>query len=87
MRHYKIRPTKQYRKDYKRILKSRYDIQKLETIIDHLASGDVLPAHYRDHALRGIMQGSRECHIGPDWLLRYKKNEDHLILPSSHQHR
>ena len=46
---------------------------------------DDIPLHekHRDHALKGIWKGYRECHITPDWLLVYKKtnkNELQLIL-------
>lgn len=80
MRRYGIVATSQYKKDYKLLLKSGYEIRKLESVIDRLASGDILPDHYRDHPLRGMLQGTRECHIGPDWLLRYAKDDDRLIL-------
>ena len=80
MKKYGIVATKRYKKDYKRLLKSGCDIQKLENIIDRLASGEILPDHYRDHALQGMLQGTRECHIGPDWLLRYAKDKNRLIL-------
>ena len=28
-----------------------------------------------DHALKGDFIGKRECHINPDWLLIYKREE------------
>lgn len=80
MKKYRIQPTKGYRKDYKRLLKSGIDIEKLEKAIDLLASGNPLPDRYRDHPLKGASKGARECHIGPDWLLMYTKEEDALIL-------
>lgn len=39
-----------------------------------------LEPHYRDHALVGRLQGFRECHIRPDWLLVYMLEEDVLTL-------
>ncbi len=80
MKQYDIVPTKHYKKDYKRLLKSGFDIGKLENTIRLLGAGEMLPDRYRDHVLKGSLQGTRECHIGPDWLLRYAKNEDTLIL-------
>ena len=38
----------------------------------------MLEAIYRDHALIGNYYGARECHIKPDLLLIYEK-EDSLI--------
>ncbi len=80
MKKYGIVATKRYRKDYKRLLKSGADILKLERVIDALAADGALPASSFDHSLRGGLAGSRECHIGPDWLLRYAKDKDRLLL-------
>ena len=61
-----------FKKDYKRIKKRGYDVRLLEQTIAILASGNPLPAAYRDHALSGAYSGCRECHIAPDWLLVYE---------------
>lgn len=90
MSHYTVIATKQYKKDYKRLLKAGFNIEKLEEIIDRLATNETLDQRHHDHALKGIMQNTRECHIGPDWLLRYAKNGKDLILflisTGSHRH-
>lgn len=77
---YRVFPTRSYKKDYKRLRKSGYDLEKLNAVVDLLASSDVLPPQFRDHALHGVFAGSRECHIGPDWLLRYMIDNRRLIL-------
>lgn len=64
----------------RRLQRSGFDLRKLESAIDILASGEALPERYSDHALRGALAGSRECHIGPGWLLRYAKDDDVLLL-------
>ncbi|MBI1812596.1 type II toxin-antitoxin system YafQ family toxin [Candidatus Peregrinibacteria bacterium] len=89
MKRYHVTATKRYKKDYKRIRKSGFDMEKLENVIDRLASGLPLNGGRRDHALRGAMQGTRACHIAPDWLLRYgiDGNELILILVSTGTHR
>lgn len=56
------------------------DISKLETVIEILSSGEVLPEKYLDHALGGNYNGYRECHIEPDWLLIYKIENETLTL-------
>ena len=56
------------------------DISKLETVLDILLSGNELPDKYKDHQLKGEMQEFRECHIEPDWLLVYRKEDKELIL-------
>ena len=43
--------------------------QKIEKIVDVLASGEKLPLNYRDHLLHGEYDGYRECHIHRDLLL------------------
>jgi mRNA interferase YafQ len=53
---------------------------KLERVISLLAQGKLVPASFCDHALKGQLQGARECHIGPDWLLVYAKDEDCILL-------
>lgn len=34
-----------------------------------------LPARYKDHKLTGAMSDLRECHLGFDMLMTYKRNE------------
>ena len=75
-----IRSTKTYRKQYRKLAKSGYDMTTLGAAIDRLASGELLPQQFHDHPLRGDFAGSRECHIGSDWLLRYSKDGKMLIL-------
>lgn len=67
-------------KRFKTDKKRGKDISKLETVLDILLSGEELPDKYKDHQLKGGMQGFRECHIEPDWLLIYRKEEKELIL-------
>ena len=80
MRKYDVIATKRYKKDYRCLRRSSVDIGKLEYVIDQLACGEILADRYRDHALKGELKGTRACHIGPDWLLRYKKESDQLLL-------
>ena len=69
---YTVKPTSQFKKDYKLAMKRGLDISLLEDIIAKLALGESLPEKNRDHALSGNWNGYRECHILPDWLLIYK---------------
>ena len=73
-----LRKTSQFKKDYKKIIKQGVDIAIIDKIIVKICSGEVLEAIYRDHALIGNYYGARECHIKPDLLLIYEK-EDSLI--------
>ena len=77
---YTVKPTSQFKKDYKLAMKRGLDISLLEDIIAKLALGESLPEKNRDHALSGHWNGYRECHILPDWLLIYKLEDNVLIL-------
>jgi mRNA interferase YafQ len=76
----KIEYTNQYSKDLKSIRKRDLPESELNNVIKILAENLTLPVKYRDHALKGKYSGYRECHIRPDWLLVYKKDNDRLIL-------
>ena len=77
---YTVKPTSQFKKDYKLAMKRGLDISLLEDLIAKLAVGESLPEKNRDHALSGNWNGYRECHILPDWLLIYKLEDNILIL-------
>jgi len=77
---YEVKRTAQFKKDYNLAKKRGQNIGLLNDIILKLADDQVLPDKNRDHALTGDWLGFRECHISPDWLLIYKKEEDILVL-------
>ena len=77
---YEVRFTNQFKKDIKLAQKQGKDIEKLFSVVDILASGEPRPAKFRDHDLTGDYKGCRECHIEPDWLLIYEKDNGLLIL-------
>ena len=72
--------TTAFKKSYKLMKKRGYDLSLLDTVVDLLAREESLPARYRDHELKGKLAGFRECHIKPDWLLVYLKENDRLVL-------
>ena len=76
-----IIPTKQFKKDLKRIAKdSTKDLNKLNKIVNLLAEQKQLPKEHKDHQLKGKLRNYRECHIEPDWLLIYQAQNDILVL-------
>ena len=77
---YTIKPTAQFRKDYKLAIKRSLKIDLLEDVVAALAMGETLPEKHKDHALSGNWVGHRECHILPDWLLVYRIEDDVLVL-------
>ena len=80
---YRIRATARFRKDYKQMRKRGLEMARLNEVIALLASGSQLDEKYHDHALSGNYEGHRECHITPDWLLAYYKEDDILVLTLS----
>ncbi|MBO5242310.1 MAG: type II toxin-antitoxin system YafQ family toxin [Lachnospiraceae bacterium] len=83
MTKYIIKPTTQFKKDYKLALRQHRKIELLDDVIKKLASGEILPAKYKDHPLSGNWSKHRECHIEPDWLLIYHIDKDILVLTLS----
>lgn len=75
---YEIVLANSFKKDAKSI--SKKDLEATIQILDKLANGEVLEKKYKDHKLKGVFKGFRECHIKPDLLLIYKKLDDLLIL-------
>ncbi len=77
---YSIVASTRYKRDIKKLRKSGFKLMKLEGAIETLARGERLPERYKDHELKGDLQGIRGCHMAPDWLLLYKKEEGTLLL-------
>ena len=75
-----VKYTSRFKKDYKRLQKRGYNMDKLLDVIDILREGRELPPEYKDHPLRGDYVGHRDCHIEPDWVLIYYKNATTLVL-------
>ncbi len=69
-----------FRKELKRAERRGLNPLEVEAVIDLLRTGNPLPPKYRDHFLHGEYEGFRECHINPDWLLVYRKDNNRLIL-------
>lgn len=80
---YIVKPTSQFRKDYKLALKRGLNLTLLEDVVAALAMGKKLPEKHKDHGLSGNWSGHRECHILPDWLLIYRMEDNVLVLTLS----
>lgn len=73
-----FKPTSRFKRQYKKL--STDDKQSAKAVIDTLLSGESLEIRHKDHKLTGQYEGYRECHIKPNLLLIYKKEERVLIL-------
>jgi mRNA interferase YafQ len=78
--------TTQFKKDVKRAGKRGKDLTELKAVLDLLIEGKSLPPEYKDHPLRGIFTGSRDCHIQPDWILIYTLVENHVRFERTGTH-
>ncbi|MEC9347284.1 MAG: type II toxin-antitoxin system YafQ family toxin [Pseudomonadota bacterium] len=63
--------TGAFRKDWERLSRSgRHDMRRLKEAMLLLIASDGQPGpEWRDHALKGEWTGTRECHVGGDFLL------------------
>jgi mRNA interferase YafQ len=80
---YELRATSQYRRDRKLAKKRGLDMDLLDNVIQQLIEGKTLDVKFFDHALTGEYAGLRECHIQPDWLLVYAKDNAQLVLTAT----
>lgn len=80
MKKYDIKTTKKFEKDLKLAVKRGLDVEKLLSIVFLLSEGEPLPDRCRDHILKGNYKGYHECHIEPNWLLIYDKQETIKII-------
>ena len=66
----------QYKKDLKLARKRNLPENELNEVVFNLANDIPLAAKYHDHELTSNFRGFRECHIRPDWLLLYTKEDN-----------
>lgn len=75
-----------FKRDAKRVAKRGKDMAKLREILQLLIDGEILPARYKDHPLKGEWVGWRDAHIEPDWLLIYRVAGNELRLARTGTH-
>jgi mRNA interferase YafQ len=73
---YSVESTGAYKRDIKRLKKRCYAMSLLDDVVTRLAAGEALEPSFRDHQLVADYDGGRECHVRPNWVLVYEKNED-----------
>lgn len=77
MKPLKLHLSTNFKKDSKKLIKQ--DLVHTKEL-KRLCNGERLEAKYRDHALKGNLQGLRDCHIKPDLVLIYRKDNELLEL-------
>ncbi len=70
----------QFKKDFKRCEKRRLPLGELEVVITKLLDDQPLAPRYKAHLLKGTFAGHWECHIRPDWLLIWVRDETAGVL-------
>lgn len=81
-----VRRSGQFKRDYKLMKRRGKDMEKLQRVMEKLASGVPLEAKYRDHPLVGNYVGRHDCHVDPDWLLIYKFESDAILFERTGTH-
>jgi len=77
---YELIKTSRFKAGVKLARKRGLDITLLEEVIEKLRLDQPLEAKHRNHELTGNFKGVWECHIQPDWLLLYLKDNGVLVL-------
>ena len=65
---YKVKYSKAFKKQLKKVIKQGKNIDKLLAVVDILSKGNELEEKYKDHALldNKYYKNCRECHIEHD---------------------
>ena len=77
---YEISKTVRFKKDFKLIVKRNYNLTKFETLLNLLISGEELPTKCKEHLLINNFKGHFDCHIEPDWLLIFKRDDNERLI-------
>ena len=77
---YELIKTSRFKAGVKLARKRGLDISLMEDVIEKLRLDQPLEAKHRNHELTGNFKGVWECHIQPDWLLLYLKDNGVLVL-------
>ena len=75
---YKLATTKKFDKEYARLSES--DRKTVDSVVNMILEGIHLPEKFRDHQLKGNLKNFRDCHVKPDLVLIYGKEEDVMII-------
>ncbi|SHK65109.1 mRNA interferase YafQ [Fibrobacter sp. UWT2] len=77
---YELLKTSRFKAGVKLARKRGLDLSLLEDVIEKLRLDQPLEAKHHNHELSGKFKGVWECHIQPDWLLLYLKDNGVLVL-------
>lgn len=75
-----IRFEKSFLNGYKVLTKKHYNTAKVDKIIKILQNQEAIPGKYKNHSLKGNLQGLQELHIENDLLLIYRVIDNQILL-------
>ncbi|MBF8263792.1 MAG: Uncharacterized protein HW387_1457 [Parachlamydiales bacterium] len=75
-----------FEREIEKAKKRGLDISKIKDLIENLINEKPLAAKHKNHKLKGNFIGYWECHIEPDWLLVYKKDDKHIYFARTGTH-
>ena len=78
--------TRQFRRDASRAKRRGKSLDKLCAVVELLLSDEPLSERYRPHRLSGRRSHYWECHIEPNWLLIWFREEGDLLLVRTGTH-
>jgi mRNA interferase YafQ len=80
--------SRHFSKDWDRLNSSgRFSLRELKGVMLLLIANDEpLPKHWKDHPLKGDWRSHRECHIGGDFLLIYRCDDDSVWFDRAGRH-
>lgn len=74
-----LKPSTQFRKDYKKIANNPQKVAAFQRIANYLISEIPIPPIHRPHTLKGKYNGYTECHIESDFLLIWMDEEEGIV--------
>lgn len=72
---YRIIATNKFEKNVVKCSKRGLNLDLLERLIEDLENKGTVPQKHKPHILSGNLSGFWECHIKPDWLLVWIKDD------------
>lgn len=75
----KLKPSTQFRKDYKKIANHPQKVASFRRIANYLINDIPIPQIHRPHPLKGKYKGYMECHIESDFLLIWVDEKNDVI--------
>ena len=77
---YRIEVSNKFKQSLKKLRKGGINLKPINDVINILSKGEILPAKYKNHPLRGKLKGYYDCHVLPDLVLIYKIETERLVL-------